>query len=153
VEEKKVLIVGGGLEGVRAALGQAEMGAQVTIVEKFPTLGAERIPRDRLIDPDRAFVNPDLDKVRNNPNIQVLTYSDLKRVKRNNGKVQTHILKRSIRVDNSKCNDCKACIKVCPVNMLDDFDEGFSFRTSLRKTCPSASAPVPPTWTSGPTWG
>jgi NADPH-dependent glutamate synthase beta subunit-like oxidoreductase/NAD-dependent dihydropyrimidine dehydrogenase PreA subunit len=131
VEEKKVLIVGGGLEGVRAALGQAEMGAQVTIVEKFPTLGAERIPRDRLIDPDKAFVNPDLDKVRNNPNIQVLTYSDLKRVKRNNGKVQTHILKRSIRVDNSKCNDCKACIKVCPVNMLDDFDEGFSFRTAV----------------------
>ena len=34
-------------------------------------------------------------------------------------------------MDNTKCNDCKACIKVCPVNMLDDFDEGFTFRTAV----------------------
>ena len=71
MQDKKVLIVGGGLDGVSAALEKAEAGAQVTIVEKFPTLGAERIPRDRLIQPDDAFVNPDLDKVRNHDNIQV----------------------------------------------------------------------------------
>ena len=41
MEDKKVLIVGGGIEGVSAALEKAEEGAKVTIVEKFPTLGAE----------------------------------------------------------------------------------------------------------------
>ena len=60
MEDKKVLIVGGGLEGVKAALEQAEAGSHVTVLEKFPTLGAERIPRDRLIKPEEAFVNPDL---------------------------------------------------------------------------------------------
>jgi len=60
VGNKKTLNVGGGLEGVQAALEKAEAGARVTIVEKFPTLGAERIPRDRLIKPDNAFLNPDL---------------------------------------------------------------------------------------------
>jgi NADPH-dependent glutamate synthase beta subunit-like oxidoreductase/NAD-dependent dihydropyrimidine dehydrogenase PreA subunit len=131
VEEKKVLIVGGGLEGVRAAAEKAEAGNRVTIVEKFPTLGAERIPRDRIIKPDSAFENPDLDKVRNNVNVEILTYSDLKKVSRNNGKVHASIKNKSLRVDNSKCNDCKACIKVCPVNMFDDFDEGFTFRTAV----------------------
>ncbi len=131
MQDKKVLIVGGGIDGVNAALEKAEAGAQVTIMEKFPTLGAERIPRDRLIQPDDAFVNPDLDKVRNHDNIQVLTYSKIKKVSRDNGKVTAHILKQSLRVDNSKCNDCKACIKVCPVNMLDDFDESLSFRTAV----------------------
>jgi len=131
VGNKKTLIVGGGLEGVQAALEKAEAGARVTIVEKFPTLGAERIPRDRLIKPDNAFLNPDLEKVRNHAGIEILTYSDLKKVKRDNGKVQARILKRSLRVDNSKCNDCKACIQVCPVNMFDDFDEGYSFRTAV----------------------
>ena len=131
MEDKKVLIVGGGIDGVSVALEEAAAGAKVTIIEKFPTLGAERIPRDRLIKPEDAFINPDLNKVRNDNNVSILTYSDLKKVNRDNGKVQAKILKHSLRVDNSKCNDCKACIKVCPVNMFDDFDESFSFRTAV----------------------
>jgi NADPH-dependent glutamate synthase beta subunit-like oxidoreductase/NAD-dependent dihydropyrimidine dehydrogenase PreA subunit len=131
VEDRNVLVVGGGLQGVKAAMEKADAGARVTIVEKFPSLGAERIPRDRLIKPDDAFVNPDLEKIRNHDMIRVLTYSDIKKLDRNNGKIQARILKRSLRVDNSKCNDCKACIRVCPVNMFDDFDEALGFRTAV----------------------
>jgi heterodisulfide reductase subunit A len=131
VSDKIVLIIGGGLDGVRTALEHAETGSQVTIVEKFPTLGAERIPRDRLITPDQAFINPDLDKVRNHTNLRILTYSDIKKAALSNGKISVRILKHSLRVDSSKCNDCKACIQVCPVNMFDDFDEGLGFRTAV----------------------
>jgi NADPH-dependent glutamate synthase beta subunit-like oxidoreductase/NAD-dependent dihydropyrimidine dehydrogenase PreA subunit len=131
VDDKSVLIVGGGIDGVRAALERAKNGERATIVEKFPTLGAERIPRDRIIKSGDAFVNPDLDAVRHNDRIRILTYSDIKKVKKDNGRIQARILKRSLRVDNTKCNDCKACIKVCPVNMSDDFDEGFTFRTAV----------------------
>ena len=131
MDNKSVLIVGGGIDGVSAALERATNGEQVTIVEKFPTLGAERIPRDRLVNPADAFVNPDLDAVCHHDRVGILTYSDIKKVKKDNGKVQARILKHSLRVDNTKCNDCKACIKVCPVNMFDDFDEGFTFRTAV----------------------
>ena len=131
MESNKVLIVGGGLQGIQAALGKAEAGAKVTLVEKFPSLGAERIPRDRIIKPEEAFVNPGLDRVRNHDKINVLTYSDLKKITKENGKAQAHILKHSLRVDNAKCNDCKACIRVCPVNMFDDFNESFGFRTAV----------------------
>jgi len=131
VKEKNVLIVGGGPEGVRTALEQAEKGMQATIIEKFPTLGAQRIPRDRLIKPDEAFVNLDLDKARNHSNINILTFSHLKKISRENGKVKTKILRKSVLVDNSKCDECKACIKVCPVNMADDFNEGMGFRTAV----------------------
>lgn len=131
MEEKSVLIVGGGLGGVQAALKQAAGGFQVTLVERFPTLGAERIPRDRLVKPAEAFVNPDLEQVRQHPRIQVLTYSEIQKVRRENGRVRAHILNRSKRVDNTRCNDCKACIRVCPVNMYDDFNEGIGFRTAV----------------------
>ena len=128
---KDVLVVGGGIEGVRCALEKAAGGAKVTLLEKFPTLGAERIPRDRLITPEEAFENPDLEKVRNDDNIQILPYSDIKKIIRDNGRLRANILKHSLRVDNSKCTDCKACIKVCPVNMLDDFDAALGFRTAV----------------------
>lgn len=131
MKEKNVLIVGGGPESVQAALEQAEKGMQATIIEKFPTLGAERIPKDRLIKPDDAFVNLDIDKARKHSNITILTFSDIKNISRKNGKIKTKILKKSVLVDNSKCNDCKACIKVCPVNMADDFNEDIGFRTAV----------------------
>ncbi len=131
MKEKNVLIVGGGPEGVRTALEQAEKGMHATIIEKFPTLGAERIPQDRLIKPGDGFVNSDLNKVRKHSNIKILTFSDIKKASQEDGKIKTKILKKSIRVDNSKCNDCKACIKVCPVNMADDFSEGIGFRTAV----------------------
>jgi heterodisulfide reductase subunit A-like polyferredoxin len=41
VEEKNILVIGGGPEGIHTALEKAETGMQVTIVEKFPTLGAQ----------------------------------------------------------------------------------------------------------------
>jgi len=131
LKEKNVLIVGGGSESVQVALEQAEKGMQATIIEKFPTLGAQRIPKDRLIKPDEAFVNLDLDKARKHANITILTFSDIKKVSQKNGKIKTKILKKSVLVDNNKCNDCKACIKVCPVNMADDFNEDIGFRTAV----------------------
>jgi NADPH-dependent glutamate synthase beta subunit-like oxidoreductase/NAD-dependent dihydropyrimidine dehydrogenase PreA subunit len=131
VENKKVLIVGGGPDGVQAARDQLESGAHVTLLEKFPTLAGEKIPRDRLITPDEAFERTDLDKVGQNPNIDVLTYSEIKRISRDNGHIKARVLKKSTRVDNTKCTECKACIKVCPVNMLDDFSEGVGFRTAV----------------------
>ena len=122
-----------------AALEKAEEGARVTIVERFPSLGAERIPRDRLIRPDDAFSNPRVEEVRGHDSIDILTYSEIRKVRRDNGKVGVQILKKSLRVDNDKCNDCKACIRVCPVNMFDDFDENFTFRTAVDYFNPSTA--------------
>lgn len=129
--DNNVLIVGGGPAGVKAALQKSAAGSQVTLVEKFPTLGAERIPRDRLIKPEEAFVNPDLEKAANEDKISILTYSEIKKAERRNGLLKTRILNRSRRVDNIKCTACKACIKVCPVNMGNDFNAGLDFRTAV----------------------
>ncbi|MBW1930374.1 MAG: FAD-dependent oxidoreductase [Deltaproteobacteria bacterium] len=137
MENKKTLIVGAGPIGIRTALERAEAGEEVTLVEKFPSLGAERIPRNRLIKPKEAFDCPDLQKVKDHPNIKILPYSEIERIQQTNGKVAAKIIKHSLRVDNEKCNDCKACIRVCPVNMFDDFDEGFAFRTAIDYYNPS----------------
>lgn len=137
MEPKNILVVGGGISGVKTALEKAEGGARVTLLEKYPSLGAERIPRDRLVKAEDAFVNPDLQRLRSHPNVQLMPYSELRRVKQENGRVKAQVLQRSLRVDNSKCTQCKACIKVCPVNMFDDFDEGFTFRTAVDYFNPS----------------
>ncbi|RLB10583.1 MAG: hypothetical protein DRG27_02730 [Deltaproteobacteria bacterium] len=134
---KSVLIVGAGIDGINKALEEAKKGNKVTLIEKFPSFGPERIPKDRLVDPNEAFIKPDIDNILNNDTVEFLPYSEIKRVKKENGKFSVKILKRSLRVHNDKCNDCKACIRVCPVNMFDDFNEGLCFRTAVDYYSPS----------------
>ncbi len=134
---KNILIVGADIDGINRAIQEAEKGNKVTLIEKFPSFGPERIPKDRIVDPENAFVKPETNKILENDSIEFLPYSEIKRLKKEGGKYSVKILKRSLRVHNDKCNDCKACIKVCPVNMFDDFNEGVCFRTAVDYYSPS----------------
>jgi NADPH-dependent glutamate synthase beta subunit-like oxidoreductase len=130
LENKAVLIIGGGLAGIRSALEQAESGNTVYLVENTAGIGGERL----LYDEDSKtvdFVSPDLEKVKKNKNIRIITNADIEKIEYDNGKFGISIKKRAIRVIEEKCNDCKACIEVCPVNLWDDENQGLSFRTAI----------------------
>ena len=128
---KQVIIFGGDPAGVAAALEQAEAGMQVTLVESSPGLGGERIPQTRIISGDDAFVDPNLEAVLRHPNIRVIDNAQVQKTAADNGNFHLKIKRRTPRVDREKCNDCKACIKVCPIHMYDDFNEGVGFRTAI----------------------
>ncbi|GKT09390.1 NAD(P)-dependent oxidoreductase [Desulforhabdus sp. TSK] len=128
---KRVIIFGGDPAGVAAALEQAEAGMQVTLVESFPGLGGECIPQTRIISGDDAFVDPNMEAVLRHPNIRVIDSAQVQKTVASNGNFQLKLKRRTPRVDREKCNDCKACIKVCPIHMYDDFNEGVGFRTAI----------------------
>lgn len=128
---KRVIIFGGDPAGVAAALEQAEAGMQVTLVESVPGLGGERIPQTRIISGDDAFVDPNLEAVMRHPNIRIIDNAQVQKTVAGNGNFQLKIKRRTPRVDREKCDDCKACIKVCPIHMYDDFNEGVGFRTAI----------------------
>ena len=129
--EKRVLMVGAGLSGMREALSRADAGEKITLVDKFPSLGNGSLPRNRLLADGEDPCGPDLERIRTHPNITILTNCDIKNIRKTDGRITADLLIRTKRVDNLKCNDCKACIKVCPVNMYDDFSEDFLFRTAV----------------------
>jgi len=125
-----VLIIGGGLAGIQSALEQAESGNTVYLVENSPGIGGERLlynEDSKTVD----FVSPDLEKVKKNKNIRIITNADIEKVEESDGKFDIKIKKRDIRVIEERCDDCKACIKVCPVNLWDDENQGLSFRTAI----------------------
>ena len=128
---KRVIILGGDPAGIAAALEQAEAGMQVTLVESAPSLGGERISKSRLITDGSPFVDPSYEAVMHHPNIRVLTNSRVEKTKAENGSYRFRIKRLTPRVDREKCNDCKACIKVCPIHMYDDFNDGMGFRTAI----------------------
>jgi len=131
VSKKRIIVFGGDAAGVAAALQQAEAGMQVTLVEPSPSLGGELLPQTRIIDGDSPFLQPDVEALRNHPNIEVITNAQVVRSKSANGKYSLQIRRRTPRVDMEKCTDCKECIRVCPIHMYDDFNESLGFRTAI----------------------
>ena len=139
MSQKRVVVLGGDAAGVAAALKQAEAGMQVTVVEPSPSLGGEYIPQTRIIDSDSPFVQPDLEALRKHPNIRVITNAEVVKTKSIDGTYHLRIRQYTPRVDPEKCTDCRECIRVCPIHMYDDFNEGIGFRTAIDYFNPKTS--------------
>lgn len=129
--EKKVLILGGGAAGIKAALNEAAAGNSVYLAEPSPSVGGERIPQNRIIMDGESFAGPDLTSVKNNKNIEILRSADVQGLIRENGHYRVNVRCRTPRVDPEKCDECGECIKVCPIHMYDDYNESLEWRTAI----------------------
>ncbi|MBI4295128.1 MAG: FAD-dependent oxidoreductase [Chloroflexi bacterium] len=126
-----VVIVGGGLAGVRSALEQSRVGKKVYLIEKCPSIASEKIVGNGNLAADAPFSAADLAELRKDSNIVVITNADVKDIAEKDGRFKLTIGKRPSRVIAEKCDNCQACIKVCPVSLFDDYNQGLSVRTAI----------------------
>ncbi|MGA3113546.1 MAG: FAD-dependent oxidoreductase [Syntrophobacteraceae bacterium] len=131
MSDKQVIIFGGDPAGVAAAIEQAEAGMRVVLVESSPALGAERIPQTHLLNGNPVWVDPNYEAAKKHPNIRIITNAQVEKAAAKDGSYTFRIRRKTSRVDIEKCNGCRECIRVCPINMYDDFNEGIGFRTAI----------------------
>jgi len=127
-ERGKILVIGGGISGLTAAIEAAEAGADVTLVEKEPYLGG-RVARTNLyfpkMCPPTCGLEINLRRVKTNPRIRVLTLSTVETLKGGPGSYRATIRKDPRFVDN-RCTVCGECTAVCPAERPDSFNLGLS---------------------------
>jgi len=123
--------VGGSISGIKKAIELAEQGDQVYLLESRPDLTGERIIADNSLNTDSLFHSPEIERAKRNPNIHILTNADIEQVEKNGDAFKLRVTKRPLRVIPEKCNDCKDCIKVCPVSLFDDYNQNLSLRTAI----------------------
>ena len=75
-------------------------------------------------------MSPGINAVSSHPNIELIANADLQRVKKDNGVFNVSIRQNPYRVDE-RCNDCGACVQVCPIKPYDTFNEGLQLRTAI----------------------
>jgi len=131
VEEKKVLIIGSSISAVRSALDQANAGNKVYLLEKSPGTGGEGLVSDNSLNLEDVFNLSQWEDAKKHKNIQIISNAVLEEVHKENGVFRVKIKKTAPRIIEEKCNDCKECIKVCPINLWDDYNEGLSLRTAI----------------------
>ncbi len=129
-----ILIVGGGIAGLHAALQCADAGARVTVVEQGPVVGgrlAAPMTRATAIgNRVEGLEIPLFAALADNANIDILTQATLERISGGPGNFDATIRERA-RFVTDACTRCKLCHTACPVVRSNDYDAGLTFRKAI----------------------
>ena len=122
----RVVVIGGGISGMTAAIEASEAGCDVVLVEKGPSLGG-RVARSNQyfpkLCPPTCGLEINFRRIRTSTRIECMALSQVEQIGGAPGSYQVTI-KRQPRFVNSKCTACGACIEACPVERPDDFNAG-----------------------------
>jgi len=128
------LVIGGGVAGIHSALDLADMGFKVYLVERNPSIGGVMAQLDKTfptLDCSICILGPKMVDVAQHPNIEILSYSEVKRVEGYIGNFTVTVAKKPRYVVEDKCNGCGECVEVCPVEAPNEFDEGLGLRKAI----------------------
>ncbi|MEM2135960.1 MAG: FAD-dependent oxidoreductase, partial [Candidatus Jordarchaeaceae archaeon] len=145
---QKVVVIGGGIAGLTAAQELAELGIQVDVIEKQPTVGGLCLELGTVFptqdcslcvrttgcpglgdgSPRRCIYRANLEF---NPKIKFYTNCEVVDVLGSIGNFKVLVKKNPRYVSEEKCIRCNECVKVCPVEVPDEFNLGLTKRKAI----------------------
>ena len=137
----ETLVIGGGIAGIQASLEIANSGHIVHLVEKTGTIGGHMAKFDKTfptLDCAACILTPKMVEVGQHPNIDLLTYSEVKSVEGQAGRYKVRILKKARRVNLLTCIGCGTCSEKCPGRAPSEFDAGTTLRKAIYIPFPQA---------------
>ena len=124
-----VMVVGAGVSGIQAALDTANAGFKVYLVDKSPSIGGKMSQLDKTFptnDCSMCILSPKFLECATNPNISILTDSEVDAVQGEAGDFTVRLVQRPRYVDPEKCTGCGVCSEYCPVGVRDDYNAGLA---------------------------
>ncbi|MHA1650868.1 MAG: FAD-dependent oxidoreductase [Candidatus Helarchaeota archaeon] len=151
--EKDVVIIGGGIAGTHAAIELADLGRTVAIIERKASIGGKAAQLGRFFPTDDCALCFSLctsmfksrgfrkclyrSNIERNPNIEILTLSEVTEVKGAIGNFTIKI-KQQPRYVNANCIGCLACVDACPIEVPNEFNFGWNTRKAIYLPFPMA---------------
>jgi heterodisulfide reductase subunit A len=129
-----ILVVGGGIAGIQAALDLADQGYQVALLERDTSIGGKMIRLSKVfptLDCSSCITTPKMAAAAHHDNITIFTYCDLKSLERKESVLTAFVMQRPRYVDPIKCIGCRQCEYSCPVYVADKEEGGFSARKAI----------------------
>ena len=129
-----VLVVGGGISGIQAALELADSDFYVYLLEKTAGLGGVMSQLDKTFptnDCASCIILPKLVECERHLNIEIITLADIESVRGSAGHFEVRVRKNPRFVDTDKCIACGICAQRCPINVPDEFNLGISKRKAV----------------------
>jgi len=150
--EGAVLVVGGGIGGMRAAIDLAEAGLKVYLVERDPGLGGRvaqlgymfpthdcvlcRGTSDHGYGCTRPAISPAFVDHNLHPNIEVMTLTEIVDADGQAGDFTVTLRHQPRYVSVERCTNCGVCTAACPVRLPSEFQEAMVTRMAIHKSAP-----------------
>ncbi|MGQ9662995.1 MAG: FAD-dependent oxidoreductase, partial [Kiritimatiellia bacterium] len=136
-----VLVIGGGIGGIQAALDLADSGQKVYLLERSPAIGGNMARLDKTFptnDCSMCILSPKVVECGRHLNIEIRTWSELEGISGTPGDFTVRIRRRARYVDLAKCTGCGECVAVCPVERPNEFDAALGTRKAIFRPYPQA---------------
>jgi len=141
-----VLVIGGGISGIQTSLDLTKLGFKVYLVEIKPTIGGTMAQLDKIfptLDCSLCILAPKMVDVYRNPNIELFTYSYIKKIRGCAGDYIITVIKKPRYIKEDNCKGCGDCASICPVNGIpSEFDTHLKTRGASYIPFPSSVPPV-----------
>ena len=150
-----VLVVGGGIGGMRAALDLADAGLKAYLVEHTSCLGGRvaqlgfMFPQHDCVlcrgTPDHGYgctrpsTSPAYLQHNQHPNIEILTNTHILDVEGQAGDFTVSLRQEPRYVDPLRCTNCGLCAQVCPVELPNSYQFGMTTRKAAYKMAARAT--------------
>ena len=138
---KDVLVIGGGIAGISAALQLANSNFKVYLVEKKPTIGGRMAQLSKTfptLDCAPCILSPKMVDAGSHPNIALYSGTEVVDFSGFPGNYKVKLRINAKGVDPKKCIGCAKCERVCPVKTPNEFEECLYERKSIYKPFPQA---------------
>jgi heterodisulfide reductase subunit A2 len=120
-----ILVIGGGVAGIHVALNAAEYGAKVCLIDDRASIGGIMARLDKTFPTNDCSIcieAPRMYEVANHENIEILTNTELRSVRKKGEGFAVRLVRKATYVDEEKCNGCGACSEACPASVPDEMD-------------------------------
>ncbi len=121
-----ILVVGAGISGMTTAIETSEVGKEVILLERGPSIGGRIASMNQYFPklcPPTCGLEINLRRLRNNSRVRLFTLAGVEKVSGSPGSFEVRI-KVSPRYVNEKCTACGECEKVCEIERDNDFNYG-----------------------------
>jgi heterodisulfide reductase subunit A len=135
------MVIGAGIAGIQASLEIANGGQKVYLVERTGTIGGHMAMFDKTfptLDCAACILTPKMVEVGQHPNIELMTYCEVKGISGVPGNYKVKVHKKARRVNLATCIGCGLCSEKCPGKAPSEFDNGTTMRTAIYIPFPQA---------------